>query len=241
MSQDNPRDAKKPDSMEACDGTRTTFTRQKFGGIGDDRKALQDSSECALVNIKFHQFEKKVFNLVYIFFYFFICSFRVYEPLTVPRFMGRCLCTRVRFDIDSDELICIRLRVISIRNRGGVELVVFFVVHVPSRKFYIGVSILYHSSPVLVWDIAVLLWDITVLRWDITVRLRFVMDVGFVKWRVFVLGLTFTYNIIMITLWFRLHLRRFFDFLTEFVNGSTKNQKSKEGQNYAKKKIQKTK
>lgn len=68
MSQDNPRDAKKPDSMEACDGTRTTFTRQKFGGIGDDRKALQDSSECALVNIKFHQFEKKSIQFgIYIF------------------------------------------------------------------------------------------------------------------------------------------------------------------------------
>lgn len=47
MSQDNPRDAKKPDSVEACDGTRTTFTRQKFGGIGDDRKTLQNSSKCA--------------------------------------------------------------------------------------------------------------------------------------------------------------------------------------------------
>lgn len=53
MSQDNPRDAKKTDAVEACDGTRTTFTRQKFGGIGDDRKTLKDSSECAF-KYKFH-------------------------------------------------------------------------------------------------------------------------------------------------------------------------------------------
>lgn len=137
--------------------------------------------------------------------------------------MGRCLCVRVRFDVDSGELICIRLRVLSVRNRRGVELVVLFVVHVPGRNFHIGVAILYYSSS-------------SVLLWDITVRLRFVMDVCFVKWRIVVLGLTFTYDIIMTTLWFRLQLRRLFAFLTEFVKGSTKNQESKEGQNYTLKK-----
>lgn len=69
MSQDNPRNAKKTDSVEASDGTRTTFTRQEFGGIGDDRKTLQDSSECA--------FECKIssilikFSIWYVFLWIF--------------------------------------------------------------------------------------------------------------------------------------------------------------------------
>lgn len=137
--------------------------------------------------------------------------------------MGCCFCIRVWFDIDSDEFICICFCVIFIWNCGGVKLVVFFVVYVFSWKFYIGVFILYYFFFVLVWDIVVLFWDIIVLWWDIIVCFWFVMDVGFVKWCVFVFGFIFIYNIIMIIFWFWFYLCRFFDFLMEFVNGFIKN------------------
>lgn len=69
MSQDNPRDAKKTDAVEACDGTRTTFTRQKFGGIGDDRKTLQDSSECAFkYNVSLIL---SIYSIWYVLFFYF--------------------------------------------------------------------------------------------------------------------------------------------------------------------------
>lgn len=62
--------------MEACDGTRTTFTRQKFGGIGDDRKTLKDSSECAFkYNVSLIL---SMYSIWYVFFLIFkICCFRV--------------------------------------------------------------------------------------------------------------------------------------------------------------------